>query len=50
MFIKKEVQNRICILKFDREEALNAINPTVLNELHQNLESAIKDEDIGVII
>ena len=50
MFINKEVQNCICILKIDREEALNAMNPTVLNELHQNLESAIKDEDIGVII
>ena len=50
MFINKEVQNCICILKIDREEALNAMNPTVLNELHQNLGSAIKDEDIGVII
>ena len=50
MFINKEVQNCICILKIDREEALNAMNPTGLNELHQILESAIKDEDIGVII
>ena len=50
MYIKTLVQNRICTLKIDREEALNAMNPDVLNELHQNLESAIKDEDIGVII
>ena len=50
MFIKKEVQNRICTLKIDREEALNAMNPNVLNELHQNLQSAIEDEDIGIMI
>ncbi len=50
MFIKKEVQNRICTLKIDREEALNAMNPNILNELQQNLQSAIEDEDIGIMI
>jgi len=50
MLIKKEIQNQICILKIDREDALNAVNPTVLNELNQEIESAIASKDIGVII
>ena len=50
MLIKKEIQNQICILKIDREDALNAVNPTVLNELNQEVESAIASKNIGVII
>jgi len=50
MFIKKEIQDQICKLKIDREDALNAVNPTVLKELNQEIESAIASKDIGVII
>ena len=37
MFIKKELKDNLCILTVERDEALNAINPTVLNELHDNI-------------
>ena len=50
MFIKTEIQNLICTIKIDREVALNAMNPTVLHELNQEIGSAIGNEDIGVII
>ena len=50
MFIKKEIQNQICTLIINREDALNAVNPTVLNELNQEVESAIASKNIGVII
>ncbi len=49
MFIKKEIQNHICTLKIDREDALNAMNLTVLNELNREIELAIEDEDVGVL-
>jgi len=50
MLIKKEIQNQICTLIINREDALNAVNPTVLNELNQEVESAIASKNIGVII
>ena len=50
MFIKKELKDNICIIRIDREEALNAMNPTVLHELYDNIESSINDKNIGVII
>ena len=50
MFIKKEIENHICILKVDREDALNALNPTVLKELYQAIEAAIASKNVGAII
>ena len=50
MFIKKELKDNLCIIRVDREEALNAMNPTVLHELYDNIVSSINDENIGAII
>lgn len=50
MFIKKELKDNVCIIRVDREEALNAMNPTVLHELYENIDSSICDKNIGVII
>ena len=50
MFIKKELKDNICIIRVDREEALNAMNPTVLHELYDNIGSSISDKNIGAII
>ena len=50
MFIKKELKDNVCIIRVDREEALNAMNPTVLHELYDNIVSSINDENIGAII
>ena len=32
MFIKNELKDDLCIISVDREEALNAMNTTVLHE------------------
>ena len=50
MFIKKELKDNVCIIRVDREEALNAMNPTVLHELYDNIVSSINDKNIGAII
>jgi len=50
MFIKKELKNKICIIRVDREEALNAMNPTVLHELCDNVSASVKDKNTRVII
>ena len=50
MFIKKELKDNICIIRVDREKALNAMNPTVLHELYDNISSLINDKDIRAII
>jgi len=50
MFIKKELKDNLCIIRVDREEALNAMNPTVLHELYDNISSSINDKNIGAII
>ena len=50
MFIKKELKDNLCIMTVEREEALNAMNPTVLNELYDNVSSSINDKNIGAII
>ena len=50
MFIKTELKDNLCILTVDREEALNAMNPTVLNELYDNIGSSINDKNIRAII
>mgnify|MGYP001323432673 FL=1 len=50
MFIKKELKDNLCIVTVEREEALNAMNPTVLHELYDNIVSSINDKNIGAII
>ena len=50
MFIKKELKDSLCIVTVEREEALNAMNPTVLHELYDNIRSLINDKNIGAII
>ena len=50
MFIKKELKDNLCIVTVDREEALNAMNPNVLHELYDNIESSINDKNIRAII
>ena len=50
MFINKELKDNACIIRVDREEALNAMNPTVLHELYDNIGSSINDKNIGAII
>ena len=50
MFIKKDLKDNICVIWVDREEALNAMNPTVLHELYDNIDASINDKNIGAII
>ena len=50
MFIKKELKDSLCILTVEREEALNAMNPTVLHELYDKIDASINDKNIGAII
>ena len=50
MFIKKELKEDLCIIRIDRVEALNAMNPTVLHELFDNIGVSINDKNIGAII
>ena len=50
MFIKKELKDNVCIIRVNREEALNAMNPTVLHELYDNIYSLINDKNIRAII
>ena len=50
MYIKKEIEDQICVLSIDREEALNAMNLVILKELDQSLKDCITDSEIGVII
>jgi len=50
MFIKRKINNHICTLIIDRVDALNAVNPDVLNELYQEVESAKENKDVSLII
>ena len=50
MFIKSELKDDLCIIRVDREEALNAMNIVVLHELYDNILSSISDKKIGAII
>ena len=50
MFIEKDLKDNICIIRVDREEALNAKNPTVLHELYDNIDASKNDKNIGAII
>ena len=50
MVIKKIVKDKIALLTINREEALNAMNPLILNELKDIFKNCIGDENIRVII
>ena len=50
MVIKKIVKDKIALLTINREEALNAMNPLILNELKDIFKNCIEDENIRVII
>ena len=48
--IKKIVKDKIALLTINREEALNAMNPLILNDLKDIFKNCIEDENIRVII
>tara|TARA_B100001248_G_scaffold261357_1_gene252278 strand:+ start:2940 stop:3731 length:792 start_codon:yes stop_codon:yes gene_type:complete len=50
MFIKSEFKDDLCIIGVDREEALNAMNINILNELYDNITYSINDKNIRAII
>ena len=50
MVIKKIVKDKIALLTINREEALNAMNPLILNELKDIFKNCIEDESIHAII
>ena len=50
MFINKEINDQICIITINRQDALNAMNPDILRELDQAIKDCISDQSIGVII
>ena len=50
MFINKEINDQICIITIDRQDALNAMNPDILRELDQTIKGCISDQSIGVIL
>lgn len=45
-----EKQNRICILKINNPEALNALNTVILNELGQAFDEIAADDEVDVVI
>jgi len=49
-FVKTSLKNKIAILEINREEALNAMNYNVLNELDIELKTLIENDNIGAII
>ena len=50
MFVKDEIIDHVGILTIQREEALNAVNPEVLNELNSMLDKLISDHNVDSII
>ena len=50
MFINKKVLDKVGVLTIDRQDALNAMNPNILTELDQAVQTFINDQNIGVII
>ena len=50
MYIKKKVIDQVGVLTIDRQDALNAMNPDILEELDQAVKNCISDQKIGVII
>jgi len=45
-FVKTSLKNKIAILEINREEALNAMNYNVLNELDLELKTLIGNNNI----
>ena len=50
MFVKNKIIDQVGILTIDRQDALNAMNPIVLEELNHSVENLINNKDVGVIV
>ena len=50
MLINEQIINGIAILKINRENFLNAMNPSLIKKLYDSLKKFIKNQDIGLII
>ena len=48
--VLREISQGVCTLTLNRPEKLNALNYEMLNELRQNLASALDDSDVGAIV
>ena len=49
-YVLKEINEHIAILTINRPDALNAMNPDVIDELKFELQSCIDNDSVGVII
>ena len=49
-YVLKEINEHVAFLTINRPDALNAMNPDVINELEFNLQSCIDNDSVGVII
>ena len=49
-YVLKEINEHVAFLTINRPDALNAMNPDVINELEFNLQSCIDNNSVGVII
>ena len=49
-YVLNEINEHIAFLTINRPDALNAMNPDVINELEFNLQSCIDNDSVGVII
>ena len=49
-YVLKEINEHISILTINRPDALNAMNPDVIDELKFELQSCIDNDSVGVII
>ena len=50
MFIKTKIKNKIAVITIDRASALNAMNPSVLNELNRKIVKIIDNNKVKAII
>ena len=49
-YVLNEINEHVAFLTINRPDALNAMNPDVINELEFNLQSCIDNDSVGVII
>ena len=49
-YVLNEINEHVALLTINRPDALNAMNPDVINELEFNLQSCIDNNSVGVII
>ena len=49
-YVLKEINEHIAFLTINRPDALNAMNPDVIDELKFELQSCIDNDSVGVII